>query len=104
VAGTSSITLSLDGLEPAHNWLRGNDRKFNRPVKALALIVSSKYLTYDVITCVNQKNIYELEKMNCLALKGEASDFSSKNLMLDRKLLILRGLISRQLCDGKKSP
>ncbi|MDR1128511.1 MAG: TIGR04133 family radical SAM/SPASM protein [Treponema sp.] len=62
-AGMGSISLSLDGLESVHNWLRGNGQSFNRAVKALDLITSSKYLTYDVITCVNQKNIYELEKM-----------------------------------------
>jgi hypothetical protein len=40
--------------------------------------------------------------MNYLALKGEVSDFSSKNLSLDRKLSILRGFIPRNLCVGKK--
>jgi len=62
-SGMGSITLSLDGLETTHNWLRGNDKSFDRAVKALALITSTKYLTYDVVTCVNQKNIYELEKI-----------------------------------------
>jgi hypothetical protein len=42
--------------------------------------------------------------MNYLALKNEVSDFSSKNLSLERKLLILRGLIPRQLCGGKNRP
>jgi hypothetical protein len=45
--------------------------------------------------------------MNYLALKGEVSDFSSKNLSLDRKLrtrgpTILRGFIPRNLCIDKK--
>jgi hypothetical protein len=40
--------------------------------------------------------------MNYLALKGEVSDFSSKNLSWDRKLSILRGFIPRNLCGGKK--
>jgi len=61
-AGMGSITLSLDGLEPAHNWLRGNDQVFKRAVKALTYITSSKHLTYDVVTCVNKKNIYGLEE------------------------------------------
>ncbi|MDR1287213.1 MAG: TIGR04133 family radical SAM/SPASM protein [Treponema sp.] len=62
-AGMGSVSLSLDGLEASHNWLRGNDQSFNRAVDALALITSTKHLTYDVITCVNQKNIYELEEL-----------------------------------------
>ena len=39
--------------------------------------------------------------MNYPALKGGVSDFSSKNLSLDRKLSILRGFIPRNLGIGK---
>jgi hypothetical protein len=42
--------------------------------------------------------------MSYLALQGEVSGFSTKNLSMDRKLSIPRGLIPRQLCGGKKSP
>jgi radical SAM enzyme (rSAM/lipoprotein system) len=59
-AGMGTITLSLDGLENSHNWLRSNDKSFANAVKALDLIVSSKGLTYDVVTCVNRRNINEL--------------------------------------------
>jgi len=61
-AGLGSITVSLDGLEPVHNWLRANDQSFERAVNALSLITSSNRLVYDVVTCVNQKNIHELEE------------------------------------------
>jgi len=60
-AGMGSITVSIDGLEPTHNWLRANDQSFKRAVGALSLVTSSKRLFYDVVTCVNQKNIDELE-------------------------------------------
>jgi radical SAM enzyme (rSAM/lipoprotein system) len=69
-AGMGSISLSLDGLEPAHTWLRRNDRSFARAVKALALISSTKQLTYDVITCVHQKNIYELERLKAFLIEN----------------------------------
>jgi radical SAM enzyme (rSAM/lipoprotein system) len=59
-AGMGAITLSLDGLENTHNWLRANKKSFEKAVKALDLIVSSKNLVYDVVTCVNRKNINEL--------------------------------------------
>ena len=62
-AGMESITLSLDGLEESHNWLRQNKKSFNRAINALKLIVSSQNLVYDVITCVNRKNINELETL-----------------------------------------
>jgi radical SAM enzyme (rSAM/lipoprotein system) len=59
-AGMGTVTLSLDGLENSHNWLRSNKKSFGNAVKALDLIISSKGLTYDVVTCVNRKNISEL--------------------------------------------
>jgi len=60
-AGMGSITVSLDGLEPTHNWLRANNQSYERALNALSLITSSSRLFYDVVTCVNQKNIHELE-------------------------------------------
>jgi radical SAM enzyme (rSAM/lipoprotein system) len=62
-AGMGSITLSLDGLEQSHNWLRQNSQSFERAVRALDLICSANRLNYDVVTCVNQKNIHELEEL-----------------------------------------
>jgi len=62
-AGMGSITLSLDGLESTHNWLRGDERSFEKAVRALGLITSSDRLFYDVVTCVNQKSIDELENI-----------------------------------------
>ena len=61
-AGMGSITVSLDGLESSHNWLRSNDQSFERAMAALDLISSSESLSYDVVTCVNMRNIGELEK------------------------------------------
>lgn len=62
-AGMSSLTLSLDGLENNHNWLRNSGKSFSGAVKALGLIVSAKGLNYDVVTCVNRRNINELESI-----------------------------------------
>ncbi|MCL2175553.1 MAG: TIGR04133 family radical SAM/SPASM protein [Treponema sp.] len=60
-AGMGSITVSLDGMEANHNWLRANNQSFERAVNALSLITKSNRLNYDVVTCVNAKNIDELE-------------------------------------------
>ncbi|MCL2185967.1 MAG: TIGR04133 family radical SAM/SPASM protein [Treponema sp.] len=62
-AGMGTITVSLDGLESSHNWLRANDQSFKRAVNALSLISSSSRLNYDVVTCVNKKNIDELDSL-----------------------------------------
>jgi radical SAM enzyme (rSAM/lipoprotein system) len=59
-AGMGSITLSIDGLERTHNWLRANSDSFRRAVNALDLITSSGRLFYDVVTCVHPGNIAEL--------------------------------------------
>jgi radical SAM enzyme (rSAM/lipoprotein system) len=61
-AGLGAITLSLDGLEDSHNWLRLNNNSFCNAVDALELITSSDRLFYDVVTCVNSKNINELSR------------------------------------------
>jgi len=59
-AGMGSITLSLDGLEENHNWLRNNPKSFVRAVKAMELIASYPRLNFDVVTCVHQRNLPEL--------------------------------------------
>lgn len=73
-AGMGSITLSIDGLEATHNWLRNNPQSFQKAMDALNLIVTSQRLNYDVVTCVHQRNIHELEaiKQHLIAHKVKA--------------------------------
>jgi radical SAM enzyme (rSAM/lipoprotein system) len=59
-SGMGAITVSLDGLEQSHNWLRNNVKSFGNVLNALELITSSGRLNYDVVTCVNSRNIDEL--------------------------------------------
>jgi radical SAM enzyme (rSAM/lipoprotein system) len=59
-AGMGSVTVSLDGLEGNHSWLRNNPKSFKRAVRALELIAACPRLNYDVVTCVHQKNLAEL--------------------------------------------
>ncbi|WP_051697953.1 TIGR04133 family radical SAM/SPASM protein [Prevotella sp. 10(H)] len=60
-AGMGSITLSLDGLDDKHNWLRNNPKSFDRALNALQLISGSERLFSDVVTCVNKQNYHQLE-------------------------------------------
>jgi radical SAM enzyme (rSAM/lipoprotein system) len=62
-AGLRSITISLDGLEESHNWLRGHPQSFARAIHAIKLLPKIKDLEYDVVTCVSRKNINELERL-----------------------------------------
>ena len=62
-SGMGAITLSIDGFEETHNWLRVNRKSFNNAVQALDLITSSDRLFYDIVTCVNSRNIDELPEL-----------------------------------------
>lgn len=62
-AGMGALTISLDGTEQTHNWLRNTRQSFDRVDSAIRLASSSKRLNFDVVTCVNQRNINELEEI-----------------------------------------
>jgi len=66
-AGMGSITLSLDGLKDDHDWLRGKEGSFER---VMAAIDSLRDYTgnWDVITCVNERNIGDLEEIRALLI------------------------------------
>jgi len=68
-AGIRAITISLDGLEDSHNWLRGNKNSFRNAVNAISILGNTEGLRYDVVTCANQKNISELPELYNLLLK-----------------------------------
>ena len=62
-AGMGALTLSLDGLEKNHNWLRNSKASFIKVDKAIDLAASSARLNFDVVTCVNQRNLSELQEI-----------------------------------------
>lgn len=59
-AGMGALTISLDGLEESHNWLRNSPDSFERASNAITLAAGSSRLNFDVVTCVNNRNIDEL--------------------------------------------
>jgi len=63
-AGMHSVTVSLDGLEKSHNWLRGDVKSFRKASRTIELLTANPfYKAMDVITCVNKKNIDELDEL-----------------------------------------
>ena len=74
-AGMRSITISLDGLEESHNWLRGNDRSFERAFTAIKMLTQIPDLKYDVVTCVTQKNFKELHQLRDLLIENGIQDW-----------------------------
>lgn len=62
-AGLRSITISCDGLEKDHVWLRQHPLAFEGAVRAIKLCAAEKKLTWDVVTCVNQRTIDHLPEI-----------------------------------------
>ena len=60
-SGLRSVTLSMDGLEENHNWLRGSNKSFQGVLNAIDVIAASDAVVHDVVTCVNKRNLPELE-------------------------------------------
>jgi radical SAM enzyme (rSAM/lipoprotein system) len=70
-AGLGSLTISLDGFEDTHNWLRNNRNSFSRASEAISLAAGAPRLNFDVVTCVNKRNLHELPSLyDYLAGKG----------------------------------
>lgn len=65
-AGMGALTISLDGLETSHNWMRNLPNSFERVCNAIQLAASAPRLNFDVVTCVNQRNLPELPQIKQL--------------------------------------
>lgn len=61
-AGLRSVSVSFDGFEEVHNYIRQNPESFSRARQAIANIRAYKGLTYDVITCATPAMIDRLEE------------------------------------------
>lgn len=70
-SGISSMAISLDGLEREHNWFRGKADSYKKSIVTIELAVeaSKKGLFFDVVTCVNQRNIGMLHQIKALLVK-----------------------------------
>ena len=56
-AGLKSLAVSFDGFEDDHNWMRGNPMSYKNVLRAVEAMKQHPSLTWDVITCVNQRTI-----------------------------------------------
>lgn len=62
-AGMRSCTISLDGMEAEHNWMRGIPDAFIHAGSAIKILAGEPTILFDVVTCVNQKNFPQLEEI-----------------------------------------
>lgn len=65
-AGMKSLTVSLDGLEDSHDWLRGKKGSFHRAVNALHHAAESSIPIFDAVTCLTQRNVDHLSEVRDL--------------------------------------
>ncbi len=67
-SGLRSITLSVDGLDENHNWMRGSKKSFDAVKNALKVISERDEIVHDVVTCVNKRNLSELDEIKKLLI------------------------------------
>lgn len=65
-AGMGALTISLDGLAAEHDWMRGREGCYQRTLNAIALAARERCLNFDVVTCVNQRNLPQLQQIHDL--------------------------------------
>ncbi|MBI5544481.1 MAG: radical SAM protein [Deltaproteobacteria bacterium] len=61
--GIMSMTVSLDGLQDSHDWLRGREGSYQRAVEGLRRVAGAGLPNFDVVTCVNPRNLGELDQV-----------------------------------------
>ena len=61
-SGMHSITVSLDGFEQQHNWIRCHPQSFEKATHAIRLLAQTKDILWDVVTCVNPRNYPHLRE------------------------------------------
>lgn len=69
-AGLHSITVSLDGLEENHNWMRGNPASYSKALSAIKMIAATPNIAYDVVTCVNSRSLKQLDELKAELIKA----------------------------------
>lgn len=62
-AGLHGATISLDGLKEDHDWMRGRERSFEHASEAIRILAAEPEIAFDVVSCVNRRNISRLEQI-----------------------------------------
>lgn len=62
-SGLGSATVSLDGLQVNHDWMRGREHSFEHASQAIRMLAGKRDFVFDVVTCVNRRNYAELPRV-----------------------------------------
>ena len=63
-SGMHSITISLDGFEDEHNWIRRNTSSFEKASNAIKMLAAEPEIVWDVVTCVTPKMYPQLDSFS----------------------------------------
>ena len=55
-SGMHCATISLDGFEQQHEWMRGVPGSFRNASKAIEILAKEPQIKFEVVTCVNKMN------------------------------------------------
>ena len=62
-SGLRSMAISFDGMKDNHNWMRQHPLAFDGATRAIKLAAATPSLTWDVVTCVNQRSFLQIDEM-----------------------------------------
>lgn len=113
-AGMGALTISLDGLENEHDWMRGREGSFERAVRAIAIAAAEPRINFDVVTCVNRRNIHQLQEIHDLLVGmqvkqwrlftiipiGRAKDDPELQLSDEEFVRLMEFIKAGRLCKG----
>ncbi len=68
--GLCSLSIDLDGMPQHHNWLRRSETSFDRAYSSIRCIMDAPHLVWDIITCVNQRNLPYLDELKRLLIEA----------------------------------
>lgn len=68
--GLCSLAIDIDGLETDHNWLRNSSISFDRAYNAIQYIREAPHLVWDVITCINKRNLSSLNELKRMLIEA----------------------------------
>ena len=113
-AGINSLALDVDGMREEHNWLRNSTKSFDAAMRAIEAVQTIPGLTWDVITCVNGRNLHRLEEVKKLLIEAGVTRWrcfiidpmgraaQDKSLLLtDEEFRDLLNFIVKTRCEGK---
>ena len=112
--GINSLALDVDGMREEHNWLRNSTVSFDAAMRAIEAVQTIPNLTWDVITCVNGRNLHRLEELKKLLIEAGVTQWrcfiidpmgraaQDKSLLItDEEFRDLLNFIVKTRCEGK---